>query len=549
MHTSSGHLSRPSRPACTANRAFLAILTLLILWFVLPVRAIAQPQPPGGPTVTVTPGDTLINSSNTSATLNVSIVWCSSVMMVDATRSITLDGVDVRPSFTTTNGGVNGCVYGARSNGSVLLTTSNDGNHTFQASIEDVNSNQGFSIKHYKLRWPGRTTPKYAVEVSQAVHTIDVQTGANRTTAFTVSNRGSRPATYTLSAHCLRAATPSSCSSVSPTSVVLDTTAQGRNASATVTFTAGAAGDTGTVTLIARNASLSADVDSASTDIMIPVSTPSNPAGVVLAGSGDVVARDLCLTIAIGADAAYECGDLRLVHALPAVTTRGKARVPVLLYNSAHALANAVVAADVTPVASRGVPNQVAATVSIGGQIHGSGQWTGSQWTAGSTRRVTVRIDSAFATGLYDYTLDVAYTWSDASVTHDIQTGRLSIVNRSASPFGAGWWIAGVEQLVARGSDFLWVGGDGSTASERDPDRIQQQRSARNHTSVGGTGDHVQLLRRITRRHRHTDDRHEHRRALHLLVLHGFGRSAVARPEHGTAHDCTEDDWERERCS
>src|SRR5688572_29648051 len=37
------------------------------------------------------------------------------------------------------------------------------------------------------------------------------------------------------------------------------------------------------------------------------------------------------------------------------------------------------------------------------------------------------------------------------------------IVNRSASPFGAGWWLSGVEQLVAVGGDsLLWVGGDGS---------------------------------------------------------------------------------------
>jgi hypothetical protein len=38
------------------------------------------------------------------------------------------------------------------------------------------------------------------------------------------------------------------------------------------------------------------------------------------------------------------------------------------------------------------------------------------------------------------------------------------IVNRSASPFGAGWWLAGVEQLIDLPGDTLklWVGGDGS---------------------------------------------------------------------------------------
>ncbi|HTE17200.1 MAG TPA: hypothetical protein VK689_02335, partial [Armatimonadota bacterium] len=38
------------------------------------------------------------------------------------------------------------------------------------------------------------------------------------------------------------------------------------------------------------------------------------------------------------------------------------------------------------------------------------------------------------------------------------------IVNRSASPFGVGWWLAGVEQLIDVPGDTLklWIGGDGS---------------------------------------------------------------------------------------
>jgi RHS repeat-associated protein len=42
-------------------------------------------------------------------------------------------------------------------------------------------------------------------------------------------------------------------------------------------------------------------------------------------------------------------------------------------------------------------------------------------------------------------------------------SGRLAIVNRSTSPFGAGWWLAGLEQLDP--VSMLWVGGDGSLRS------------------------------------------------------------------------------------
>ncbi len=47
--------------------------------------------------------------------------------------------------------------------------------------------------------------------------------------------------------------------------------------------------------------------------------------------SGAMVERDLCLTIALGASAAAECGDLRIVHALPTLRTLNRARAPVVL--------------------------------------------------------------------------------------------------------------------------------------------------------------------------------------------------------------------------
>ena len=342
--------------------------------------AAAQVGPPGGgsPQVTITPGDTLINSSDTAVTVSVIILWCSDKEMNDDTRSITFDDVDVSSRFTTSGTGANGCVYGAHSYGSVVVNRSNEGVHRLWASIENVDGYIGFGDATYTLRWPGYVPPTYAVQVAgPGVHTIDASSGPGRSTSFTVTNLGNRPATYNLATHCRGALT---CTGASPASVLLDTTSAARSATVAATFTAGAAGDTGAITLIASNSRVSGDVDSSSVDVLMPASTPANAPGVVLAGAGDVLTRDRCLTISVGAGAAYECGDLRLVHALPAVRTRGTIRTPTLLYNSQHARPNPVVLADVTLSPGVALPQSVTACIKIGGYDRGCGTWPGSQW-------------------------------------------------------------------------------------------------------------------------------------------------------------------------
>ena len=68
---------------------------------------------------------------------------------------------------------------------------------------------------------------------------------------------------------------------------------------------------------------------------------------------------------------------------------------------------------------------------------------------------------------MYPYSLEVTAVAADGTPTplaDGTRTGRMIIVNRSASPFGAGWWLSGVERLVLPLGDTLnlWVGGDGS---------------------------------------------------------------------------------------
>jgi hypothetical protein len=47
--------------------------------------------------------------------------------------------------------------------------------------------------------------------------------------------------------------------------------------------------------------------------------------------------RDQCLSVLVGKDLAYECGDLRIAYPFPAVRTMNKSRTVVWTYNSGHA--------------------------------------------------------------------------------------------------------------------------------------------------------------------------------------------------------------------
>ncbi|HEX8361042.1 MAG TPA: RHS repeat-associated core domain-containing protein [Longimicrobium sp.] len=180
---------------------------------------------------------------------------------------------------------------------------------------------------------------------------------------------------------------------------------------------------------------------------------------------GTAVERDLCLSVSVGPGAASECGDLRLAHALPAVRTLNQARAPVLLYNSQHASPFPAVAAHVTLPSGTAGLSRVVAVLRVNGTPRGQGVWKGSTWPGAGPVRIAVGYDaSGDATGPYRYTLEVRAHYG-ATTTTQTAHGELVVVNRRESRFGAGWWLAGLEQLVMdpSGRPLLWVGGDGST--------------------------------------------------------------------------------------
>lgn len=274
---------------------------------------------------------------------------------------------------------------------------------------------------------------------------------------FTVRNTAATSATFNLTAACSGSAT----GCAAPSSVVV-----GANDSAnvTVTYSAGGAGVTGRLTLTARHGIDLANVDSGYVSV-----TPGTPMKSVVNVDGvnahTTIERDLCLGIAT-TGGGYECGDLRLVHALPATRTLNRARVPTLLYNSAHATPLPIMRADVTLPAGAGTPDSVTATLrSPAGVVVGRGRWSGASWIAGATRRVAVAdtVGGATTTGVTAYRLQVTNWYASGVQNADSVTREVAVVRRQGSPFGAGWWLAGLERMYAVDSRLLWVGGDGST--------------------------------------------------------------------------------------
>jgi len=196
---------------------------------------------------------------------------------------------------------------------------------------------------------------------------------------------------------------------------------------------------------------------------------------VKVAPAGPVIERGLCLTIVAGGNAAYECGDLRIVHALPSVRTLGQTRTPTLMYSSQHAHPFPLVHSDVTFASWETRPDSVIATVRINGQQMDRRGWAGGQWPAGQTvtRRVAAGFDaSALSTDLYAYQLEIGKKTGGTYVAMRTESGTLPIVNRASSPFGAGWWLAGFEKLqFPAGGGILWIGGATSKRERSDRNR------------------------------------------------------------------------------
>jgi len=134
-------------------------------------------------------------------------------------------------------------------------------------------------------------------------------------------------------------------------------------------------------------------------------------------------------------------------------------RSPTLVYSSAQAIGWTSVAANVTLPAGSGVTS-VNASLKVDNVTVASGTWGSGQWSPGATRRIALGFSGPaqnVATGVHDYIFEADTGGTGQTMT---ATGQLVIVDRSTSYFGAGWWLAGLEQWNQNTG--VWIGGDGS---------------------------------------------------------------------------------------
>lgn len=307
-----------------------------------------------------------------------------------------------------------------------------------------------------------------SVTVTPSSATLSKDASATFSVTFSVGNPGSSSTTYALSALCDPAIILSGCS-VTPSTTV---GASGSNQVTVGPVTAKALA-TLTTGLIRLTATADAATATAHTAISVgPGGGAGGSAGIAIStrtvNPGGSVAREQCLSFAAGDAAGVECGELRLAHALPAFQTMSQTRAPRLVYLSRHARPIQLLAANVT--AQHATPDSVSVSVAItGGSLIGVAspaartyQWPSSCRNAPCRVVYPVNADSlGLATGLYHYTMQAQFTSGGVYSASD--TGSFVVVNRSQSPYGRGWWVDGLEQLVhVNDTTKLWIGGDGS---------------------------------------------------------------------------------------
>ena len=397
------------------------------------------------PVVTITPGSEQVSQP----ALAVTIDWCDDNTLNAASRAITLRGTNVTSSFSYTTSFKAGCTVHATSSGTVTLVA---GTNYLNASIQDGKGNLGQKSATYTYVY---VPPPYtAVRVTPDGAGVVSTPSATRTFGFTVENIGAASTTFAVVSHCAGSVTLCS----APGSVTLASRAE---STVVVSYHAGAVGTSGTVSLVASAGTATDSGWISQSSMALVTGAPT----LALVRADSLVARDQCVTLALASHAASECGDLRVVHALPLIRTFDVARAPVLLYNSQFAHPTPLLTLDVTLPAGISPPDTMSATIRIGSSTW-TRSWAGDAWVPGSTRRITIPLSpwtmsSSVMTALLSPTADVAACYNGVSCVHaPLDTARIVVVDRSASPFGAGWWIAGLERLDP--STMLWTGGDGS---------------------------------------------------------------------------------------
>lgn len=428
----------------------------------------------------------------TSSDLSVTVDWCDDIGLDGSSRKLTLNGSDVTGSFDYTSGS-GGCTDSKQSDGTVTLT---GGDNTFEARICDDDGNCTTSSATYTYDEPDTSPPTISIDPgdttfgspdqSVTVEWCDTESldkasrsitldGSDVTGQFTWEN-GSQ--------NCAVAKVSEGTISMDPGSHTLE---------ASICDDAGNCGSS--------SASYTYD-DPPQVDL-----TPHN---------GEY--RDV-------AKCAVDCFDASVSWSTPAYFSRDRARSLAFLYRSSQADPRGLVEADVEIPSDAPTPDRFSLRlkrpdgtwVDFAGSLGKEVFWDGTA----DTRRLAAQFDASGAgTGAHDYTL-VVRTWYDSDFQETTKPVTVLVVDREASPYGAGWSVAGLQRL-----HFL---SDGDIAVEEGDGSLALFTQTSSTTWAAPRGDWTELVER-------SDGNYERRYpGGRVLVYNSAGRLVTSSDRFGNA--------------
>ncbi|HEX5438979.1 MAG TPA: RHS repeat-associated core domain-containing protein [Gemmatimonadaceae bacterium] len=384
-----------------------------------------------------------------------------------ATKTVLTSATGIRDTVTLTNqtgfplsysvacqrtGAVSACTgpapsgLNANASGPIVVTVTagaSEGDGTVHVVITTGGDKQVSATGSFEVLSPT------SVAVTTNTQTTHINAGDSGTHGFTVRNAGSLTATYATQAVCTGIVTQCT---PSASQVTL-----GGNASTTVSvsYVASLAGGSGTVGLKATHIRSGAVTSSATA----PVAEDRTPAVVAT----DVYSLDYDNT----ALCAVSCFNATASYTTPAYTSLDIARAVTLSYSSATAAPRPVVQVGVTDPSATPADQYIVQLKEPDGNFLSFANGANAMVfaTGDTAEQLAVQLDPTAppATKAYPVTLIVTSRWTVDTVTEEALVPlRLLVDNEQASPYGAGWSIAGLQHLTFTGDSILLTDGTGS---------------------------------------------------------------------------------------
>ena len=119
----------------------------------------------------------------------------------------------------------------------------------------------------------------------------------------------------------------------------------------------------------------------------------------------------------------------------------------MLVYRN-NSLSKPIITVETQLAPGIAVPSAITAQLTFNGTSGTTYSYNTTSMVTGQALRFALQADGSWlATGMYVYTLTVAMTISGVR-TSQAFTGKQPIVKRSASEFGSGWWLDGLNRVI-----------------------------------------------------------------------------------------------------